>query len=286
MPFLRDLGNTDADGIGPSVLYAASDPGAIGAGKLWSNGSEVKVRDQANTGWTDVGGGGGGTPSWLADHPDVPPAVADDADDEFDTGSGLDTAGTRFSGATPWVWNNQGSATASVADHRITLSIPAGTGSNNYISIHQAIGAGATWKYRAKMSLVCNVAPDNYVFAGLSLYNSANQNSEQLVFGYENGVIVAATRFDSPTVFVSNIVAPSNELGRMLGGWANVYMEVEYNGTNLLYSVLVGGYAPSLILSSTIGAHLSAVTHIGLTINNTNPGKTYKLIADWFRRLA
>lgn len=59
MPFLRDLDNTDADSIGPAVLYSASDPGAVGAGKLWYNGTDLKLRNQANAAWDAVGGGGG-----------------------------------------------------------------------------------------------------------------------------------------------------------------------------------------------------------------------------------
>lgn len=47
------------------VIISAHDPGAVGAGSIWSDTSSnpptLKQRNSADSGWTVVGGGGGGS---------------------------------------------------------------------------------------------------------------------------------------------------------------------------------------------------------------------------------
>ncbi|GLC25057.1 discoidin domain-containing protein [Roseisolibacter agri] len=52
MPFLDQVSGLGA--LTPVILKSADDPGAIGAGKLWDNGTKVQRRNDANTGWEQL----------------------------------------------------------------------------------------------------------------------------------------------------------------------------------------------------------------------------------------
>lgn len=59
MPFHGSIPSTDAARLHPPAVVSESDPGAIGAGKMWIKEStgEAKIRDSTDTGWVDIAGG-------------------------------------------------------------------------------------------------------------------------------------------------------------------------------------------------------------------------------------
>lgn len=67
MPFAGRIDNTVAVSVMPGAIYSAADPGTVGAGKFWLNASgALKVRNQANSGWTDISISGGSAPTGSA----------------------------------------------------------------------------------------------------------------------------------------------------------------------------------------------------------------------------
>lgn len=106
-----------------------------------------------------------------ASHTDEIPFFA--ATDYFEE-VGLDTGGTRFSGATPWTWYNQGSASAILAQGSLTLQ--AGGTSSTQNGIGQPT-AGSTWSYKAYFQVKQTTT---LVGAGFMVRDIANNKQVQL----------------------------------------------------------------------------------------------------------
>lgn len=240
---------------------------------------------QATNEWAQYNPSSGVGGSNLGRSPDDIPESASAADDEFEIDGAIDTVGSRFSGAAPWAWRNQGASTASNANGALILTAP-GTASLNLRVIEQ-IAPSAPWTYRAKIS-----AANSQV--GMSVAN--NGTGQLLVFHkyinteWSDGRIGVVQRYTDATTFSAS--ASGSEItsgGTTIGGVsAYQYFEVENDGTNLIWRISTTGHDGTFFTCATeaISAFVSAVDRIGLfarSLGSTRPGI---LACEWFRRVS
>lgn len=202
------------------------------------------------------------------------------ADDEFDVGSAIDTAGTRRTGALAWGWVNQGTATANQASDQLSLAIP-GSASTAYRGVEQAI-SGSAWRVRAKMKASLNQT--NYASCGLYVGNSGSSKSVFLGYNYASIAGFEGFRGTFPNPFQTGITSGVFLLpGDYLGQWK--YFEVESDGTNLLLRTSVDGCRWTLRATEPLAAWVVDVDRVGLFANSENSNAVTG-IYDWLRRIA
>jgi len=220
---------------------------------------------------------------------DIHPVVANPADDEFETGATIDTAGTRFAGATAWSWVNQGTASTALANGSLVLSAPAAT-SANARQILQPV-SGTAWKYRVALLNQASVGGTTNTFqAGILVRNSANGRMLTYGRGYFTSIFrILVQRWASSTSVNTTLIS-----GDIFGG-TNAYRSVQvvaYLEIELAAGVLSlrfsdhginGTYLP--LTTETVATYLGAVDQIGLYVDTTNNLPTIGVF-DWFRRVA
>lgn len=215
--------------------------------------------------------------------PDERPGFPTVWDDEFDTGSVLDTAGSRFSGANPWVIRAQGANGLALANGSAVTS---SAGATAYVVASQPVPSG-NWRFQMKVAANASAQ----CVAGFMIYNTANDHFLQLGLWTGSGSSAAyacfaqtgplpATTFSS-TVFTGNprdMASPSGAL------WQ--YIELEYDGTNLIFRSSLTGVAGSFaeIGRTTVAAWVGALSWLGIHFNDGTAGDF--AVFDWFRRMA
>jgi Right handed beta helix region len=154
----------------------------------------IAVWDNAHTKWKVVGGGGGNTTAkyiigatdasltnaavWpaLYNHVDVPPAVRNAMDDEFD-GASLNSPNNI------WTWFNQGSATETQQNGCAVISCVSNGGSDSARFIGQTLPT-APYTFIAKLAFHEPLAwGQNYMFPGMFLWETAT--SKYLSWGFQ-----------------------------------------------------------------------------------------------------
>lgn len=229
--------------------------------------------------------GGGGSGSNVT--PDTHPTSPDAADDDFEDGSTIDTAGTRRSGATAWAWRNQGGATANLVAGSLILFAPASAGTNHRI-VEQVAPSGA-WKYRAKVRI--NAADVNFAASGLVLLNSSNGRLVVWGVNRNGGTLLYALRYTDPTTFSAAIATPiSYTAESLIRASPTLYLEVESSGTVLTFrysydGITFNAYSGTETISAFLTASGGALDRIGLDMDGENSNDAY-LIVDWFRKVA
>lgn len=237
--------------------------------------------------WATPSGGGAGPVT-----PDSAPVVAAPADDEFQAGSALDTAGARRVGALPWSWVNQGSATAVVdRGHLIMTAPPIATLQLRCVT--QAV-SGASWKYRAKLSALDGWST-NFYMVGMVLRNAANSRLFSFHKVYSNGLRLEGNRWTLPTIFSSTSLPTTDvftdtAIGRSFRQPLYFEMELISGIVNCRYSD-VGADGTFITLGQeSVAAFLGSVTEVGLLVNSNYQvgGITTPVWGawDWFRRVS
>lgn len=227
-----------------------------------------------------AGGGGGGTTYFGEFIVDKPPAVANAMDDEFTDLVGQ--SGPTNGLAAKWAWQNQSTSTATFTSNLLLVKIP-NSSTNALRLITQPVPAG-TWKFRMKVrARKLAGAMSSFYYAGFALRNSANGKITSYAIGIETGHL-NINNWSSFTAFVNNVGRVTDT--SLIRLW--VYLEVEYDGTNLLYRFSTTGIPEDfeLIATRAPGTDLGAVpTDIGLLVNeasNTGAHGFFK----WFRRIS
>lgn len=207
--------------------------------------------------------------------PDVPPGSADPSDDEFD-GASLDTAGTRTSGAFPWAWNNQGSATATQMGGQLHLEIP--SGGTGVIRNVEQVAPTAPWRFRMKM-LQGLLTESNYQHMGMVVRNSSTGKLVTFCQSYSSGFKLENHRWNSPSSYNATNFSTAGS------GHIPLYLEIESDGTTLTFRRSVSGFDNTFVTygTETISSFLGSVDRIGIFAIVDNPGS---ILVDWFRRMA
>ncbi len=222
----------------------------------------------------------GSLPAWLANSPDVVPGTANLQDDEFDTGSSLDTAGSRFTSAVAWATVNPSTTTYAVSRHRLVITTPAVGGGNNLRIAKQALVGNSTWRYESGDCLSSAVRSNH--FGGMCLRESGTGKVSVVFLAANNGE-VGVYYFNSPTSFGSQPATTNNGV-RMYG---TIYLAIECDGTNYFYETSTNGKDWNRILSAVkTAAFTTAADEIGLLCDANNGSFGCVFVSEWFRRTA
>lgn len=291
-PALNDLTDVDTTGVadGEALIYdsgtstwvagavAGSSPTTT-AGDLIKRGASADERLAIGTegqvltvvsgapAWADAPAGGGGTAADEVSHPDAPPATPDAMDDEFE-GTALDPK---------WTWRNQGSTTASVAGGCLMLT--GNTGATNISILEQT--ASGNFKIRAKLGAHLTT---NYQRVGLAVVNNASGKVITFDRLWEGLPKFAVTRWSSVTAWNANVAL--TDLGNRFGPASHfVYMEIEYDGTNIHFRLSGNGVHFTTFLTEAAATFLGTPDRVGLNINPDSSGTAPVGVYEWFRKI-
>lgn len=231
----------------------------------------------------DDGTGGSGSGENIT--PDSHPAIPNAADDEFEVGSSIDTAGTRFSGATAWTAFNVNTGTNAVRQGALSL--------RPYLFATRNIGGytqpvSGTWDYRCKIT---TTRWNTNTLHGIALATASGTAGNIIIFGLNGGTLVVQ-RLSNVTTFSSNSYTGSGLIA-VVGSpvfnlYTPVYLRITYDGTTLrFYTSLTGDEDTySEVNNQTSAAFLGAPTLIGLLADNQSNSAQSVAVYDWFRRAA
>lgn len=159
------------------------------------------------TGAGGGGGGGGGTAY----------------DDDFATGSSIDTTGARFAGANPWTKLNAGASTYAVTGGQLVLT-PEEDG--NFMNPRLAVQTppAGDWAFRTYCT---SASAANYAGLGLVLRESGSGKLLCFGLGDDGGLLYQVRRLTSYTGWFANYgsTAAANPS----------YLEVARTGSNLIF---------------------------------------------------
>ena len=204
------------------------------------------------------GSGGGGGSSLFNVTPDVHPANPTSTSgntDEFESGTAIDTAGTRYVGAVPWavIGPNTGFLNSAVANGSVTIGNTS-TGSVNTSAVYgQAIASPSSpW------TLVCKLTDFNQgvsaIFAGICVVDATSGAGYFMgFFTGESGEIL----INSQTSW-----AAGNTVGKFSSAFlpytgAAAYLKINFDGTNLNFFTSLSGIRWAAVFS------VAAATLIG-----------------------
>lgn len=231
-----------------------------------------------------AGTGGGSSDANVT--PDTHPASQSVNDDEFETGSSIDTTGARFSGATPWAWRNQGAATAVVHPEQgaLVLTTPTAVGVNLRL-VEQAI-SGSTWRIRAKIVGFKGTNVD-FAFGGITVANSGSgKTGTWMIQRSSSSVTLQLNRYNSATSQAAGEagVAPFDTVPRHNDTF---YLEIEQTATQLIYRYSFYGVDDTFVdyITENLATFFTSIDRVGLIVSTGN-GSSASLIVDWFRKVA
>ena len=262
MPATR-RGNVSPEQI---VDHAAVD----GNVPVYDNGVLV---DSGETPTSGSGGSGG-----LFLYPiDIPPSTPDAMDDEF-PGSSLDAKWTK--------WNEQAGQSITIDQGRAVFVTPY-TVQKRIYAITQPI-SGSSWKFRASVTMETHAW--QYFGFGLLVRRTTGAD-KSLIGGYINGLgsemmtgYFHRLSGADPTVdFEANLY---NVVTQQL------YLELEYDGTNLIWRDAKTGVIFSRMRSEATATHLGgAPEFVGFGVHaysnfTSDPDWAGVASLDWFRRIS
>jgi hypothetical protein len=249
--------------------------------------STVTTLDFVGAGVTASGAGATTTVTIPSNgtNPDTLPATANAADDEFDGGA-LDTAGTRFSGATAWAWRNQGGATWTQDSGYGILTGVGQTGSNLRI-VEQVVGAGP-WKYRCLLRSVKVASASNFSLAGMCVVNNGSGKVLGIYKGYNGGVAIAADKWTNVTTYSTALFAAVDlNAAHIRHSMSDpIWLEIETSGTNLIFRYSIDGVVWSTGATEALATFISSVDRIGLIAHNDTNSNQPIGVYGWWRRVA
>lgn len=217
-------------------------------------------------------GGAGGTltvTTYSFYDGDFKPDIAIDGhNDEFESSSL----------ASIWTIQNQGDTTYSLADGILTITDPT---ADFIVHRIEQIPSGSNWVMRAKVSFRGEFIAQGYI--GIFVQNSANSNLEIFGLGRNASNVSSMTlfTFSSPTVFNSTV--KQEAIGdHDLTSW--IYLEIEYDGANLIYRQSANGISWEDYSTRTTASFLAAAPNrIGIWEFSDTSNNEFTGSADWFR---
>jgi len=263
--------NTFVQGLGAATLAGTEEIAVVQGGvSKMATVSAVALAAGANT------------------TPDTHPSSPTVFDDEFEFGSSIDLTGARRTGALPWAWTNQGTATTSVSQGSLVFGMQSSVGRNNAIAQMSLSGVSQPWTFTTKLQAtqfpsaaqagMIVQGSGGYLYFGISASAAAviRYLGETLTNPTTLGTVIFSAPNPTPQ-FVGNSVVDSFPL----------YLQISLASNTYTMSASVTGVPGSFIALGTIVLSSSTVTttNIGLC---TDPEATTggKIVVDWFRKTA
>jgi hypothetical protein len=273
--------------VGPGTLVQVNE-GTLMRGTLWKldNGAGIVVGGASGTALTfsqiltagqitaiitEVTGSQG--PS-VDDAPNTPNA----ADDEFTLAS-LDTAGTRFSGATAWAWVNQGGASLTFGQGHLVFATDPGDADDTMRGVYQTTPA-APWKFRAKVARGSGVH-DDFMNAGLFVRYTGTGRS--IAFGIDKAGIEGRGSAGTGSASTGREVITT-----VCKPW---YLEIESDGTDMMFRYSgtgVDGTFREMSFFTIPISTLGGLDQIGIGFygSGTANNSVQTFAVEWFRRVS
>lgn len=240
---------------------------------------DVLTYDSGTGRWVAAAAGMVGITSTL----DTPPVSPDVADDEFDLGSAIDTAGTRRTGATAWTARDVSGLTNAVSGGELIYTLPQ-TSATIYQGYSQPFPGAGDCTYRVKV--VPRGRSANFHRIGLTLERGAGGSRNTLSF-----YVVT----NSGQVAVDQISTGSDTFNSNLITWTGVHafsptwLEVAISGTDLSFRWIQPDMdrwtEPAVTAQAAwLGGRPDRIAVVMLSGNATaGDNKAY---VPWFRRVA
>jgi hypothetical protein len=236
------------------------------------------------------GAGGGGNPFNVTPDTHLTGVPAFVANDYFE-GVALDTAGTRFTGATPWIkvnWNALGgTTTAPLANGSLQFTSEAnGSGTRDPALVVQAIAGGASWAYVVRFNVNYQFGAGN--LGSLVLYEIGTGKSLEIGFFNGNNLSFFSRTIPSGIAQVGSTLTP-NTYDTFTGQNQWRYFKVSLVSGNLVFGISLDGleYTPlpgGILAVATY--FTTAVTHIGFLVEAVSSSTQTILNADTFEQVA
>lgn len=207
--------------------------------------------------------------------PDGLPCTPNAADDEFQEATFTLLAGARTGG---WVWANQGSATASVANGWLLLSTPSNAGDSARLLV-QSITATAPYTFEAKCAAPNTHA--NFTVAGMVLRESATGKMVSLGESSNSSSFASFTGVKS-SVWTS-FTNPSADEATHQQSMMVLYFKMQVSGGNHIESYSTDGINFFQLSSTALTTDFTtAPDQVGLLVDGN--GQPSSLSCDFFRR--
>lgn len=216
---------------------------------------------------------------------DAPPTSPANPDDEFSTGSTIDTAGTRFSGANAWtLYESAGGNVGSEVNTGAGIIWLTVSGSNSIQGFYQALAAG-NFKYRMKLSIEGANSTNNY--GGFFLHDSVGGKLEAFylrphvpstanLVALEKGRWTNQTTFDATGLVRDIVLSPG----------FSIYLEIERSSTTLTYRYSATGRRFIQFTTNSETAHMAnSPNRIGIFYNTSTTNGPH-ITVEWFRKVA
>jgi hypothetical protein len=236
-----------------------------------------------------ISGGGGSSPFNVTPDTHGTGVPAFVADDEFE-GASLDTAGTRFAGATAWTLLNQtGSAAVTLAEGAVAITTDTTSGTN-YFGITQPVSANPTWAYVAKIATSNLTSGSTASSFGLLVIGSSGLTSLGC-YCPGSTINAYAQHLSSPTGFISNPLLGSAVLGFYslisVGKSEFVYFKVTFDGTNIVSWVSLTGYPSDWVqaYTETAASFVGTITRVGVAANAGSAAAPLTMFLDYWRQV-
>lgn len=221
---------------------------------------------------------------------DTPPGSPDAADDEFDTGSSIDTTGARRTGATAWTGRAVSTITNSVANDELTLTVAQNT-SAVYQGYTQPLPASGDCRYRTKM-IWSGTKATNFHRVGLTIERGTGGSLKTHILH-----ISSPNTVTNPPIAIDNLsggsdsysATPRSYEGLGINVLAPIYLDFEYSGADMLFRFLVEGMDRFylLITINEVSWLGGRADRIGIVLlNDNNSGGDMVAYVPWFRRIA
>lgn len=219
----------------------------------------LAVTDASGVGWAytasgwgqqAAGGSSSSLPTWVTSHPRTPPATPNAWDDELD----------EMSLGSVWTWVNQGGATAQMINGGLLLTAALGNGFTLRSVSRPAPGA-APWEVTTFMDNV-SAKENTSAFGGIGVRNASNGSILML------GVVLGATYWTlmlnpltpNGSTYVQGVARSQMNISASRG----TYLRVKNDGTNLIFSASLDGYAWDEIGRDPIASNVGGAYQIVL----------------------
>jgi hypothetical protein len=274
---------------GTSLELTDGTTDVTGVSKITVAGAVVGGTSAAATLTISGGGGGGGSSNsnMTPDtHPSIPTGIGLGPNDEFETGASIDTAGTRYSGATGWSAFNLSTGSSSISNGSL-IFLPALTALaiNGYV---QPVPSSGSWAYTAKIWTYNHNSSSGL---GLILATAAGASGNLYSFNFNGGNgelqhFTNATTFSGTNTTAGGALPVSNTPLSMVV--IPCYLRISYDGTTLAFSISMSGVEGTFaqVFSVTSASFLGTPALIGIGGFLSSTSIQGAIVCDWFRRTA